>query len=124
MTRSARAYLATAVIVLALLLGLAVVANPFGDDSAAPEPGEPTASATPTLAPTPSVRPRTATGPGTPARILIPALEVDAPVVPIQSKDRVPDPPADASVLCWRSEERPVGKEWVSTLTVRWASVY
>src|SRR3546814_6824358 len=83
MTRSARAYLATAVIVLALLLGLAVVANPFGDDSPAPEPGEPTASSPPTLAPTPSVRPRPATGPGTPDRILIPSLEFAAPAVPL-----------------------------------------
>jgi LPXTG-site transpeptidase (sortase) family protein len=64
------------------------------------------------------VRPRTATGPGTPDRILIPALEVDAPVVPIQSKDRVLDPPADADVIGWWSEgARPGAKRGSALVT-------
>lgn len=59
--------------------------------AASPAPGTGT-TATPVLAP------RT---PGAPRRVVIPALDVDAPVVPVRAPERTLVPPTDPSRLGW-----------------------
>ncbi|MDP2772430.1 MAG: class F sortase [Nocardioides sp.] len=56
---------------------------------------------TPTSRPTPA---RAAWEPGAPRRLVIPALEVDAPVVPVTAPDRTLIPPSDPQQLGWWSE--------------------
>ncbi|MDN5894056.1 MAG: class F sortase [Nocardioides sp.] len=103
---------AAAVLVALLLLALLFI-KPFSGDAARSGATEPTAtasvapSAAPSAAPTPTVDPAPATAVGTagaPDRIIIPALDVDSRVIPIQSEGRVLDPPNDPNVIGWWSE--------------------
>jgi LPXTG-site transpeptidase (sortase) family protein len=60
--------------------------------------------ASPTPTPTPQPEQRAPWEPGAPRRLVIPALDVDAPVLPIRAPNRTLTPPADPQQLGWWSE--------------------
>lgn len=78
-------------------------------DEVAPRATEPgTAVSSETVDPAPTVSPSAAQRapwePGAPRRLVIPALQVDARVVPITAPDRTLVPPSDPQQLGWWSE--------------------
>ncbi|MDT0200581.1 class F sortase [Nocardioides sp. AE5] len=104
MSRTHRRIAGAVAAVVAALLLWAFITNPFSDPEPTatdvPDPAA-TPSATPTPEPTPEPTAPAAQEPGTPSRIMIPKLGVDSAVVPIKTKDRMLDPPADANVIGW-----------------------
>lgn len=64
------------------------------------------------VAPSPRLReapPTPAPAAGAPRRLLVPAIGVDAPVVPVEVRDGTLFPPDDARVLGWWSDGAPAG---------------
>lgn len=56
--------------------------------------------------------------PGYPDRVIVPSLDVDAPVLPIKAPDRTLVPPADPQVLGWWSDGAQPGAATGSALVV------
>jgi LPXTG-site transpeptidase (sortase) family protein len=79
------------------------VAPRSAPQSASPSPA-PGRSAEPSPTPTPRPEKRAPWEPGAPRRLVIPALEVDAPVLPIRAPDRTLVPPSDPQKLGWWSD--------------------
>lgn len=107
-----------AAVMAALLLWAFITHSPFGGDSTDPVASTPSPSATPTVAPTPQMKakPAAAQQPGTPTRILIPILKVDAQVIGVKTKNRVFDPPADPNLIGWWSDGAQPGADEGSAL--------
>jgi LPXTG-site transpeptidase (sortase) family protein len=101
-TRWLAAGLLTAGVVL-IVTGVVAWVQPGGDPVRA---SDPTPSSTPTeqdvveAADPPEAEPA-AWRPGAPRRLEVPALDIDAPVVPIEAPGGVLTPPADPQVLGW-----------------------
>ena len=76
-----------------------------GEDVAASSASPPVSpSASPSASTSPAVAVRAAWKPGAPRRVVIPSLDVDAPVVPIKAPDGTLIPPADPQQLGWWSD--------------------
>lgn len=112
---------AAAGLAVCLVLVLAGVLVGRGD----PEP--PTAAPAPTSTPSAAVPPQVDTTeeatyarirPGYPDRLVVPSLDVDAPVLPITAPDRTLVPPADPQVLGWWSDGAQPGADTGSALVV------
>jgi len=111
--RSRRVWLAVAGAVLVAVGGVAAYASRTADDVGADSSVPTTTSGTPTAPPT--VPPTVATTPagpvldaspaprvtGMPTRVVIPALDVNAPVLPITAPGGVLIPPSDPQELGW-----------------------
>lgn len=107
----------SATVVAALLPGVSFVYNPFGADSPGPTTSASARDTPVTIAPTPQAGAKPAAQqPGTPTRIMIPTLKVDARVVGVETKNRVFDPPADPNLIGWWSEGARPGAEQGSAL--------
>ncbi len=89
------------VAVALVVTGVALLRSPGGGAAGAlPEVGGETPSPTATPSPPPPAT-RAPWRPGAPRRLVIPALGVDAPVVPVSAPGRNLVPPADAQRLGW-----------------------
>lgn len=99
----------------ALLAAAGLVAQVAGNDRAdQPRPPAPVATSahiasTAPLAPAPIK-------PGRPRRVVIPALGVDAPVVPVKAPDRTLVPPSNPLELGWWVDGARPGDRWGSAL--------
>lgn len=78
--------------------------SPLDSPAASPPAGptSPSAPSSPSVAP--AVAKRAPWKPGAPRRVLIPALRIDAPVVPIKVANSTLIPPADPQQLGWWSD--------------------
>lgn len=97
MTDGSRVALAAAGLVLAAAGGAWWVTGGSAGGSRPAEGAGSSAPSTGTTA-TPVVAPRI---PGAPRRVVIPALDVDAPVIPVRAPDRTLVPPTDPNRLGW-----------------------
>lgn len=118
--RPRRSSAAAAALLLALVL-LAVLVRPGGQDS--PPSAAPGTAGTPSASSVPGVdTTQDATyariRPGYPDRVIIPTLDVDAPVLPIEAPDRTLVPPADPQVLGWWADGAQPGADTGSALVV------
>ena len=117
--RPRRSAAAAAALVLALVATLVWVGGG--------EPQPPTAAPAPSPSPSASAPPEVDTTqdatyarirPGYPDRVIVPSLDVDAPVLPIKAPDRTLVPPADPQVLGWWSDGAQPGASTGSALVV------
>nr|WP_246290142.1 class F sortase [Nocardioides marinus] len=119
-----RALLAWAGGGLAVLLAVVVIAVLSSRGGEAPTPAAPVPappSSTPSVPPgVDTTRDATyaAARPGSPDRLVVPALDVDAPIRPITAPDRTLVPPADPQVLGWWADGARPGAETGSALVV------
>lgn len=110
-----------AAVALVLALGLVLVWIRGGEPeppSAAPAPGEtPSATASPEVDTTQDAT-YAKIRPGYPDRLVVPSLDVDAPVLPVKAPDRTLVPPADPQVLGWWADGAQPGASTGSALVV------
>ncbi len=101
---------------------LAVVLLTRGDDGASPAAPAPTSPSSTPSGPSGVDTTEDATyassRPGYPDRLVVPALEVDAPIRPIEAPDRTLVPPADPQVLGWWASGARPGADTGSALVV------
>lgn len=117
--RPRRSAAAAAALVLALVTALVWV----GGEDPAPPPAAPAAGEPPSRSSLPGVdTTQDATyariRPGYPDRVIVPSLDVDAPVLPIKAPDRTLVPPADPQVLGWWADGAQPGAATGSALVV------
>lgn len=109
---------------LALLVAAVVTAVLLTRGGDAPAPAAPapvSPSSTPSVPPgvdTTQDATYAARRPGSPDRLVVPALDVDAPIRPITAPDRTLVPPADPQVLGWWADGARPGAETGSALVV------
>ena len=107
-----------------MLLAVVVIAVLSSRGGEAPTPAAPVPappSSTPSVPPgVDTTRDATyaAARPGSPDRLVVPALDVDAPIRPITAPDRTLVPPADPQVLGWWADGARPGAETGSALVV------
>lgn len=118
---------AAAALVLACAIALAVIALGGGADQPRPPAAAPDLTPAPSPAPDRAAPPGVDTTrdasyaairPGYPDRVVVPALDVDAPVLPIRAPDRTLVPPADPQVLGWWADGAQPGAATGSALVV------
>lgn len=112
----------SAVAAIALVLAL-VTAVVWTGGEGSPPSADPGATGTPSASAVPGVdTTQDATyariRPGYPDRVIVPSLDVDAPVLPITAPDRTLVPPADPQVLGWWADGAQPGAATGSALVV------
>ena len=119
---SSRGALAGGALVLLVVVVLTVVLLTRGEDRPTPAAPAPTSPSSTTSAPPGVDTTEDATyapaRPGYPDRLVVPALDVDAPIRPIKAPDRTLVPPADPQVLGWWADGARPGAETGSALVV------
>jgi hypothetical protein len=113
----------SAVVATALVLALVAVLVWIGGEEPAPPSATPGTPAAPSGSALPGVdTTQDATyariRPGYPDRVIVPTLDVDAPVLPIKAPDRTLVPPADPQVLGWWADGAQPGAATGSALVV------
>ncbi len=110
------AWLLGLVAVALVVSGVVLLRSPGGEAAGAlPEVGDETPSPSTTPPPPPPAT-RAPWRPGAPRRLVIPALDVSAPVVPVQAPGRTLVPPADAQQLGWWADGAEPGARQGSAL--------
>lgn len=99
--RLPRALSAWGLVAAGVALALTGAASLVGGSAGHGEPGAANGGPVASPAPTTPAAVRAPVKPGSPRRLLVPALGIDAPVVPVKAPGRRLVPPADADVLGW-----------------------
>lgn len=99
-------------------LGQGAAAPGTAADTAVDSPADPTTPARQDVVASPALprEQRVDTEPGAPRRLVVPALAIDAPVVPIGAPGGVLTPPADPQVLGWWADGARPGADRGSAL--------